>query len=143
MRDIEYPDRYRAKIESHMHTPCRRERCPKCGKFVGKAIKKDGTTYLAELVDSGQESDREISSDYADKRQPHFKTCTKILPPDVVVKGVRARVVKGRVPLGTEGIIIWIGFSNYGERCGLKDDQGQVFWTALSNVVRVTEQGPA
>lgn len=56
------------------------------------------------------------------------------------------RVVKGRkVPKGTEGVIFWMGSycnSPYGDpwgiyttyRCGLKDDNGRIYWTALSNV---------
>jgi hypothetical protein len=53
-------------------------------------------------------------------------------------KGSPARVVKGRkVAVGTTGIIIWTGDGNYGPRVGLKDDSGQVHWTAASNCERI------
>ena len=52
-------------------------------------------------------------------------------------KGDRLVVVKGRkVPKGTEGICIWTGSSQWGERCGIRDDEGTVHWTASSNVER-------
>lgn len=58
----------------------------------------------------------------------------------------RVRVVKGRkVPLGTTGECFWMGQydnSKYGDpwgiytttRIGIRDDDGGVHWTALSNV---------
>jgi hypothetical protein len=55
-------------------------------------------------------------------------------------KGSRARVTRGRkVPIGTEGEIIWIGDGNYGTRCGLRDDGGEVYWTAFSNVTAIVD----
>lgn len=67
---------------------------------------------------------------------------------DYVIKfaNKRVKVVKGRkVPRGTEGIVFWMGSycnSPYGDpwgiyttyRCGLKDDNGEVYWTSLNNV---------
>ena len=67
--------------------------------------------------------------------------------------GKRVRVFKGRkVPKGTEGEVFWIGWhchSPYGDpwgiytttRIGLKDDDGNVFWTALANVQHIEEGG--
>jgi hypothetical protein len=50
-------------------------------------------------------------------------------------KGKTIKVVKGRkVSHGTVGVCIWRGRTQYGERVGLKDSNGQVFWTASSNV---------
>lgn len=55
------------------------------------------------------------------------------------VKGKRVRVVKGRkVPKGTEGVVIWAQEQSYsyydkGWRIGIKDDNGDVHWTAASN----------
>lgn len=50
-------------------------------------------------------------------------------------KGRRIRVVRGRkVPKGTEGVCVWIGDGTYGRRVGIKDDAGNVHWTAASNV---------
>lgn len=55
-----------------------------------------------------------------------------------VVKGCRARVVKGRkVPVGTEGVVIWSGHGNWGPRVGIKDADGEVHWTAAENVERI------
>lgn len=53
-----------------------------------------------------------------------------------VEKGKRVRVVRGRkVPRGTEGVVIWRGKSHWGGyRVGIKDAQGEVHWTAESNV---------
>jgi hypothetical protein len=51
-------------------------------------------------------------------------------------KGRTVTVVKGRkVPLGTTGTVIWTG-PGYrgGERVGIKDAEGEVYWTAASNV---------
>jgi len=50
-------------------------------------------------------------------------------------KGKTLKVVKGRkVKIGTVGLCIWAGSSNYGDRVGIKTDDGQVHWTAASNV---------
>lgn len=50
-------------------------------------------------------------------------------------RGKRLRVVKGRkVPVGVEGECIWTGNGHYGPRVGIKDDEGEVHWTAASNV---------
>lgn len=50
-------------------------------------------------------------------------------------KGKRVTVVKGRkVPVGTTGTVIWHGEGNYGWRVGVKDADGEVHWTAASNV---------
>lgn len=54
-------------------------------------------------------------------------------------KGRLVRVVKGRkVPVGTEGTVIWYGEGRYGVRVGLKDADEKVHWTAASNVEVVT-----
>ena len=62
------------------------------------------------------------------------------------------RVYKGRkVPVGTEGECFWIGstcHSRYGDpwgiytswRCGIKDNDGNVYWTSLDNVEVITER---
>ncbi len=45
------------------------------------------------------------------------------------------RVVKGRkVPVGTVGVLTWVGEGDYGLRVGLRDVHGTVHWTAASNV---------
>lgn len=56
--------------------------------------------------------------------------------PDGVGVGDKVRVVKGRkVPVGTTGKVFWVGDSQYGERVGIKDGDGETHWTALANVV--------
>lgn len=58
-------------------------------------------------------------------------------------KGRTATVVKGRkVPLGTTGVIIWVGAGQYGERVGIKDAAGTVHWTASSNVKVAESEEP-
>jgi len=63
-------------------------------------------------------------------------------------KGRRVRVVRGRnVPIGTEGVVIWRGSNDYGERVGIatsdrRDANGKnldVVWTAVSNVEALPE----
>lgn len=56
-----------------------------------------------------------------------------------ITKGTKVRVVRGRkVPIGTEGVVIWLGSGTYmGKtvgRCGIKDAAGKVHWTATANV---------
>ena len=52
-----------------------------------------------------------------------------------IERGAVVRVVRGRkVPLGTVGDVIWVGFGRYGARVGVKDADGVVHWTARSNV---------
>ena len=65
----------------------------------------------------------------------------------------RVRVVKGRkVPIGTTGECFWMGSfdnSKYGDpwgiyttvRIGIKDDEGNVYWTSLGNVELVESDG--
>ena len=52
-----------------------------------------------------------------------------------IAKGRTVRVFKGRkVPVGTRGVVIWLGSGTYGERVGVKDAAGVVHWTASANV---------
>lgn len=50
-------------------------------------------------------------------------------------KGKTVTVVRGRkVAKGTTGYVIWEGEDNYGKaRVGIKDEAGEVHWTAASN----------
>lgn len=58
-------------------------------------------------------------------------------------KGRTLRVVKGRkVPVGTEGVCIWLGDGNYGSRVGLKDASGTVHWTAATNTIAIDAVPP-
>ena len=54
--------------------------------------------------------------------------------------GRRVEVFKGRkVAKGTVGECFWIGDGRYGVRVGIKNAQGEVFWTAASNVRVILE----
>lgn len=59
--------------------------------------------------------------------------------------GDTVKVVRGRkVPLGTQGTVIWMGEQSYNgsypkKRIGLKDAEGTAHWTALSNVEKIAE----
>ena len=67
----------------------------------------------------------------------HHNECANI------EKGRRVKVVAGRkVRLGTEGVVIWKGEVNYDPyrrsyhsvvRVGIKDDEGNVYWTSACN----------
>lgn len=66
------------------------------------------------------------------------------------LKGRTVEVVRGRnVPIGTTGFVIWFGEGKWGERVGIKDAAGEVFWTAATNVrviqpeEKVEEAAPA
>lgn len=55
-----------------------------------------------------------------------------------IVRGRRVRVVRGRkIPIGTEGEVSWYGQTRYGARVGIRDLQGNVQFTAATNVVVV------
>lgn len=57
------------------------------------------------------------------------------------LKGRHVRVVKGRkVPVGTEGTVVWAGFGDYGSRVGIKDAAGTVHYTAASNAEAVVNK---
>ena len=55
-----------------------------------------------------------------------------------IVRGRRVRVVRGRkIPIGTEGEVSWYGQTQYGARVGIRDLQGNVQFTAATNVIVV------
>lgn len=50
-------------------------------------------------------------------------------------RGAIVEVWKGRkVAKGTVGEVFWIGDTQFGTRIGLKDEAGDIHWTAASNV---------
>lgn len=63
----------------------------------------------------------------------------------------QVRVVKGRkVPLGTIGTLFWLSYYNYSkytdywgiymtERCGIRDENGNIYFTSLENVELIVE----
>ena len=55
----------------------------------------------------------------------------------IPIKGYPAKVVKGRkVPVGTEGMVVWTGEGGFGTRIGICDEKGTTHYTAADNVVR-------
>jgi len=54
-----------------------------------------------------------------------------------IVKGTEVVVVRGRkTPIGTEGVVFWLGKDNYGnDKAGIKDAEGNTIWIALNNLV--------
>jgi len=59
-----------------------------------------------------------------------------------VDKGTRVKVFQGRkAPIGTTGIIFWIGDNKYGEgkRIGLEGDNGETYWVPMDDVEATTE----
>lgn len=67
---------------------------------------------------------------------------------DLVIRfgNKKVKVVKGRkVPIGTEGVVFWMGsycnspyrdpwgiYTTY--RCGIRDEAGDIHWTAVDNI---------
>lgn len=50
-------------------------------------------------------------------------------------KGQTTKVVRGRkIPIGTEGKLIWVGQTKFGKRVGIKDATETVHWTAWGNI---------
>jgi hypothetical protein len=50
-------------------------------------------------------------------------------------KGQTTKVVRGRkIPIGTEGKLIWVGQTKFGKRVGIKDATETVYWTAWGNI---------
>jgi hypothetical protein len=50
-------------------------------------------------------------------------------------KGMIVRVVRGRkVPIGTEGKLIWVGSTKFGKRVGFNDLSDTTHWTAWNNI---------
>lgn len=56
--------------------------------------------------------------------------------------GHTARVVRGRkVPLGTEGMVVWVDNVEYVSRIGIEDAAGMIHYTAITNAER-TDSAP-
>lgn len=90
--------------------------------LVSEAV--DATDEVREEYSAYRKAERERDEEYRRQQEARRPSTGKTI-----------RVFKGRkVAKGTTGKCIWIGNSGYGMRCGLKDDQGNVFWTALSNI---------
>lgn len=51
--------------------------------------------------------------------------------------GCPAKVFKGRkVPVGTEGLVVWANDDDRPSRIGIRDDAGKIHYTAIDNAVR-------
>ena len=98
------------------------------------------------MKDLSKKTEEELDALYmAFARRENWKVCSAI---DDVRKFYhkKVRVVKGRkVPIGTTGECFWMGQydnSRYGDhwgiytttRIGIRDEAGNVHWTALGNV---------
>ncbi len=123
--------------------------CRDCGKSVEWRISKAGKKYLAEpwLWYGGAYSEhvRTIPAGHRCTPNPTWKAeaaarAAAALAADIaagnIVKHAPVIVYKGRkVPVGTTGIITWIGEDNYGAaRVGIRTDSGDVVYTAQANV---------
>jgi hypothetical protein len=94
-----------------------------------------GWTYLnSASVDATPEVAARWAAE-VEQRNADYRARVAEAEAKAVVKGGHAKVVKGRkVPVGTEGTVIWIGAGRYGTRVGIKDAEGTVHWTARGNV---------
>lgn len=83
-------------------------------------------------VRAAYESNVQAQRAEAARKAAHRAELEAIMRPE---KGKRLEVIRGRkVPRGTVGECIWVGQSNYGTRVGIKDANGNVHWTAITNV---------
>lgn len=111
--------------------------CDGCGMPVAKT--ETGRTldltysrnYAPQVAcwSQGHECDPEVAQAYATVQADKVDS-------GELIKGQTVTVVKGRkVAKGTTGVVFWIGEDSWGKgRIGFKDESGETFWTATSNV---------
>lgn len=106
---------------------------------------------MAAFAFSPASGDDTVGMTLADEVYALESEVSKLESANEVGKGKLVRVYKGRkVPVGTTGRIIWVGEQTFGKgyfakttlRVGVKDDAGEVHWTAADNV-EVLEDVPA
>lgn len=123
--------------------------CRDCGKLVEWMTTKAGKNYLAEPwiwvgKDYGLHT-KTINAGHRCTPNPNWKEeaaalAAAALAADIaagnIVKRAPVIVFKGRkVPVGTTGVITWIGEDNYGAaRVGIRTESGDVVYTAQANV---------
>jgi hypothetical protein len=88
---------------------------------------------LAEYEEYKTKRDEALAraADKCRKDEAALRFAQELLMPKL---GRRVVVFKGRkVPVGTEGVVIWEGDGQWGTRIGIKRDDGGLEWTAASN----------
>ena len=126
--------------------------CNKCGARVCKAISKAGKTYTANVTiwrgDMGGGKTILSGHECFPAEVENWQALTQIaIRNGELVYGQEVVTIKGRkVPVGTTGIIFWTQIDNgfsYGDgkitRIGFKDAEGNVHFTAATNVVATNQ----
>lgn len=109
--------------------------CSKCGSTGGTAGVFEISKWAAAAGCAGALAKSSELKKAADAGSSKATRLRELLG---VERGAVVEVVSGRkVPLGTKGIVIWIGSGEnprWGLRVGVKKADGEVVWTARSNV---------
>lgn len=131
--------------------------CKHCGLEVVWAVSKNNKKYLASIKNwSGDEvaitiafypaHECDRNAERAAERAAIKKAALdEKLSRGLLIKGQTVTVVKGRkVPKGTTGVIVWEGepvtaYSKTVQRIGIKDAEGNMHYTASSNVVATNQ----
>ena len=113
--------------------------CRDCGEPVQWATSKAGKHYLDQpWVWDGDYSTRAFHKGHRCTPNPTWEAdqLAASIAAGRIVKHAPVIVFKGRkVPVGTTGIITWIGQDNYGAaRVGIRTESGDVVYTAQANV---------
>lgn len=120
------------------------DKCLGCVDYNGKYLTADYTVDASPELIAKYEAEKKREADERNARQAKrlkdqadAEARYRVLE---VCKGDDVVVYKGRkVPKGTKGVCIWIGSNQWGYRCGVKDAEGKVWWTALDNVKKANE----
>lgn len=131
--------------------------CKQCGMEVQWAVSKNDKKYLATVKNwEGDEVNVRLAFYPSHQCDPNPERVAERLAykesvlnskltKGLLIKGQTVTVVKGRkVAKGTTGIIIWVQESpfadcNKPERVGIKDAEGNVHFTAATNVVATNQ----
>ena len=123
--------------------------CRDCGAQVVWATSKAGKNYLSEpwtwTDDESGTHQKVIPLGHKCKPNPQWKEDAAVivaaqfeadLAAGNIVKQAPVVVFKGRkIPVGTTGIVTWIGEDNWGAaRVGILTESGEVVYTAQANV---------
>lgn len=98
------------------------------GRLLDMSYSRNGARQIACWSDS-HKCDPEVAA-------AHAAVHAEKIASGQILKGATVAVVKGRkIPVGTTGVVIWVGEDSWGKaRVGFKDESGETFWTAASNV---------
>lgn len=114
-------------------------RCDSCGKTVALVHRPGKSDYLVNVGhhNGGQRYYYCFSNFHTcDAEEVENWTAYKAarLAEGAIIKGQTVTVVKGRkVPLGTVGIVFWVGENNWGTQVGFKSN-GETYFTAITNL---------